>query len=66
MKINKIQKTKNLIKESINNKKSNSVIDTNIYIDKLRYDENPYSINDIRDHINKKDVNELILFFINH
>lgn len=67
MTINKLQKAKNLLKESINKKETNSIIDTNVYIDKLKYDENPNSIYDnTSEHINKFDVNKIMSFFINY
>jgi len=62
----KLQKAKKFLKESIINKKTNSLNDTNVYIDKLKYDVNSYSINNDFEHINKFDVNELISFFIDH
>jgi len=62
MKINKIQKAIDILKESINKKETNSIIDTNVYIDKLKSNENPNSYNDF-EHKNKFDVSELILFY---
>ncbi len=59
-------KAKDLLKKSIINKKANSLNDTNIFVDYLKFQDCPYSVHNYYEHTTKFDTNQIISFFIDY